>query len=72
MGAGKLILAVAFQTFSIGPADAFRKRNSIVLKIAKTTILGVVSRISANRLEPWTPSLPSRPRTKESFTEFSQ
>lgn len=33
-GAGRLILAFAFQTFSSGPADAFRKEitNSIVLK----------------------------------------
>lgn len=43
MGAGELILAVTFEAFSIGPADAFRKeRNSIVLKIAKTTILDVL------------------------------
>jgi hypothetical protein len=67
VGAWKLILAVAFQAFSIGLADAFRKEiNSIVLKSAKTTISAVDSCIAANRLRLLELlSFPPNPGTKK-------
>lgn len=68
-GSWRLILAVAFQTFSTGPADAFRKEitNSIVLKTAKMTILAVESCMTSNRLGVSALCLLSDPRQRQKF-----